>query len=410
MESYFEGDQRLGAKQVPIYLTVLFVVYLFLSFFEAYLTTFIGTNTRYLIFLIAVLFLFHHQWRVRKTAYMLFFVLWFLLKTISIAWSSGVSTDVSRLFASQIGAILLLLALCGHVHDRRFLRMIILSNYWFSFLFGLLSIGFHQSFKSDVFVARQVLTLFGQQNDPNNCAAYLAIGLAIAAYSLASEKRMKVLNIIVVAVNAYGIMLTASRTGFLLMACIVVVLVLMPNKNDRFVLGAFVRRLVMVTVVFVISAYLIDRYLPEASLNRMLAFDEYSGGSGRDEKWTKAIALIRQRPLFGWGWGGYKVGAGVVHNTLLTMLCDVGFVGTSLFVIPLVILSSGLIKNKYQLALLLLVAGIFPALAIDSINKRYFWNAIIIPIMMLESYQVGEEMVAVWPEKGSARSLIGGGS
>ena len=402
MGKYLEQDSFIDAyntRKVPTYLTVLFVIYIALSFFEVYFVRFIGTNSRYLIFLIAIMFLYENQWKISKRYYIVFFILWFVFKVISISWSSWENTDITRLFVSQIGMIVFLSAVCSYRSDTRFLRTIILANYWSSFVFGLLTLRFHKSFQSEVFVARQVLTLFGSQNDPNNCAAFLAIGVSIAAYSLVAEKRNRWLNILVILVNVYGIMLTASRTGFLLLVAIVAVLALIPDTNERFVLRSFLKKLIIIAVIFVIGVIIINKYLPSASLNRMIAFDEYAGASGRDEKWDQAIELIKQRPLFGWGWGGYFVGAGIVHNTYLTMLCDIGLFGTLLFILPLIKLSVSLLKNKYQLAILLLVTGLFPALAIDSINKRYFWNAIIIPIMMLVSYQCGEGMVAVWPEK-----------
>lgn len=374
-------------------------LYVFLSYFEIYLPGSLGSVTRYLIFLLSILFLYSYKWKIRTSSYIVFVFLWFAFRMISVSWSNHSNDDVSRLLISQIGMVLLLVSMCGRVHDEKLLKVLIHTNYWSSFAFGLLTLRFHRSYISEVFVARQVLTLFGKQNDPNNCAAFLAIGVAIAAYSLVSEKRMKILNIILILVNSYGIMLTASRGGFVMIGAIALVLLLLPNTDKTFIRSSFIKKAVIACFVLVIGIWAMNRFLPATSLNRMLAFDEYSAGSGRTEKWSQAWHLFLQRPLFGWGWGGYTVIGYIIHNTYLTMLCDVGVFGTSLFMIPIFQLISRLTKNKYQLGLIVLVTGIIPAIFLDSINKRYFWNAIIIAIMMLENFEITGKPVFVWPNK-----------
>lgn len=386
-------------KPTPKLLISLSVVYIFLSDFEIYLSGFIGPCTRYLIFIVAVLFLYYYKWNIQLTTYTKFVLLWFVFKIFSIGWSNFSNTDISRLFISQIGMVLLLCAMCGAVHDEKLPKAMVMSNYWCSFFLGILTIFFHRSYKSEVFVARQVLTLFGQQNDPNNCTAFLSIGIAIAAYSLIAEKRMKILNIVVILVNGYGIMLSGSRTGFLLMGAIILFLIFLPNKEDKISIYKFIKKIIIVLIVSVIGVWAVSKYLPAASLNRMLAFEEYSGGSGRASIWAEAWELIKQRPLFGWGWGGYYVGTGIVHNTYLTMLCDTGLVGFILFMVPIGKLLKKLTKKKYQLALVILITGVFPAISIDSINKRYFWNAIIIAIMMLETLETTGQYISVWESK-----------
>ena len=383
-------------------LLVLCAIYMFLSYFEIYLPGISGPSTRYLIFVLSLMFLYQYHWKVRRTTYITFIFLWFVYKVVSITWSNQSNNDVSRTILSQIGMILLFTAMCGQVHDKKLLRTVLQVNYWSSFLFGLLTLVFHRSYISEVFVARQVLTLFGKQNDPNNCAAFLGIGIAIAAYSLVSEKRMKVVNILLILVNSYGIMLTGSRMGFLLLGLIAAALVLIPNNKDSFILGSFIKKAIVLVIILVIGIWIINRFLPVASLSRMLAFDEYSAGSGRTETWTLALELVlKERPIFGWGWGGYSFSFvdSVLHNTFLTILCDGGIVGLLLFVVPIGKLSFRLTKRKYQLGLMILIPGVVSAFFLDAINKRFFWNTLIIAIMMLENYEKTGLIIDVWPPK-----------
>lgn len=381
-------------------LLVLCAIYMFLSYFEIYLPGISGSSTRYLIFVLSLMFLYQYHWKVRRTTYIIFIFLWFVYKVVSITWSNQSNNDVSRTILSQIGMILLFTAMCGQVHDKKLLRTVLQVNYWSSFLFGLLTLVFHRSYISEVFEARQVLTLFGKQNDPNNCAAFLVIGIAIAAYSLVSEKRMKVVNIVLILVNSYSIILTGSRMGFLLLGLIASVLLLTPNYKDKFIAGSFIKKAIAMLIILTVGIWIINRFLPAASLARMLAFDEYSEGSGRTVKWTLALErVLRERPIFGWGWGGYSFVDSVLHNTFLTILCDGGIVGLLLFIIPIGKLSYRLTTRKYQLGLMVLLTGIVSAFFLDAINKRFFWNTLIIAVMMLENYEMTGAIINVWPPK-----------
>ena len=68
------------------------------------------------------------------------------------------------------------------------------------------------------------------------------------------------------------------------------------------------------------------------------------------------------------------------------MLCDVGLVGTSFFLCVLGIIGYKSIKSKNVLAIALLVTGFVPSFFIGAINKRFFWNAIIISMMVLRAH------------------------
>lgn len=383
-------------KTTPKILLILSAIYFFVSYFEVYLPGAYGPMTRYLIFALSVMFLFLYQGKIRKSTYIIFFVLWFGYKLISIAWSDHSNNDVSRTILSQFGMILLFISLCGRVHDQKLLTVALRANYWGSFLFGLLTLVFHRSYISEDFVARQVLTLFGRQNDPNNCAAFLGIGIAIAAYSLVAEKRMRPVSILLLLVNGYGIMLTGSRMGFLLIIAITAMMVLVPNTEDTFSARAFLRKLAILVVVLAVGIWIVGRFLPEASLDRMLAFDEYSEGSGRAVKWSIALQKILERPLFGWGWGGYSFIGSVLHNTYLTILCDGGIVGLTLFLIPVGTALVHLAAEKYQLGVLILITGLLCAFFLDAINKRFLWNTLIIAIMLLERREWTGSVTGVW--------------
>ena len=374
--------------------------YIFLSFFEVYLTGFIGNSTKYVLLLMIGVWMWMEGFRIKINSLTASVFLWFFYKIMSISWSSMVNNDVRMHMVSQIGMVLFVTTATTKVRSGKFLQNLMRMNYLCSFLFGILSILSSGSYQdNERLAARQVLTLWGRQNDPNNCSAFLAIGIALAAYSLLCEKRNKGVNLVVIAVNTYAIILTGSRGGFLLLVAIVLSLMFIPNWSNRFFAWEFVKRFMIVSVAISITVIILNKFTPTESLTRLLDFEGYEGGSGRSEKWGIALELIRQRPFFGWGWGGYTIiGISAVHNTYLTMLCDVGMLGTLLFFVPIFVAGIYALKNKYLLALIFFLCGLFPALSIDSINKRYFWNAIIIGYMLIQYNQYTGRFVGVWQE------------
>ena len=48
---------------------------------------------------------------------------------------------------------------------------------------------------------------------------------------------------------------------------------------------------------------------------------------------------------------------------------------------------------------LLLMTGLVSAFFLDAINKRFFWNAIIISLIMLENYEATDSIISVWPSR-----------
>lgn len=370
------------SREWPGWLRGLIYIYIFLSFFETYLYGFIGSATKYFVLLIVIIVLSRADWKILLNACSILFISWFLLKLVSIMWSNGANADVSTHFVSQVGNLIFLVVLTGQRRqDGKILYRILRVYYGCSALFGVLSLYFNSAFISEDFKARQVLTLFGQQNDPNNCAAYLLVGIAWGSYAIITSSEKRLLNLLIVGINIYALILTSSRAGFVILGVVIIFITLAPQGKG---ISLTKRLLILACVVALVMAVVLTA-VPQDSLGRLLAFDEYKEGSGRAIRWELALELVKQRPIFGWGWGGYRVGTGMaIHNTILTSLCDVGIVGTILLFMPSVLIFVDSIKKKAYAATLLLIVGVMPGIFIDAINKRFFWNALIFSIMILQ--------------------------
>lgn len=368
-----------GEKQeLALYKRVAICFYFFLTFFEPYLNGALGSFTKYYVFfLLAVLLFDNPKMEIRPYHYC--FILWFVYKIISVLWTSNMYI-VQLHMVSQIGMILLLVVLTAIRMDEKTIGMIIKTLWLSSALIGILSLLFSQPYHGKV-ETRQVLVLFGQEADPNNQAAFLVTGISISLYFLLYAKKLRIFSLLILAVNTYSMLLTGSRGGLVTIAVIVVFFVLFNEK--KFSIKNFVLKLILIIFLMAALYYIILNYLPEEIYKRLFEFDTYEGGSERDIIWnnTWKLATTGLNFFFGAGWGayyGYNNIFMVVHNTFLSMFCDVGLLGLSLFFIPIILTSIYLIQKKEILPIILLVCGMVPSFFIEAINKRFFWNAIFI--------------------------------
>lgn len=376
------GVKKLSFVRVGKLPTVLLLIYFILSFYEGYTNQIVGSYTKYYLLLIITIFLLNYR-KIKIDTYHWLFLFWLCFKCISLIWgldSSGSATVFTHLL-SQLGMVCFLITMTIVKFDHRFLRKLIDVSLYASASLGLLGIFFSEAYHFSV-SSRQVLTIFGYQIDPNNLAALYLVGFALALYYAIFEEEHIVRNLVFAGICGISLGLTGSRGGFVSLIFVVVCLIVLTSKDskksDRFKKLAYV--VTTSIIIYIISV----QFIPGESLARLLSFEQYGYGSGRDELWSAAITLFLEKPFFGWGWGGYEAG---IHNTYLSMLCDIGLIGTMLFLIPLIIICMRALKAGVPIAIIILVSGLAPSFFLDAINKRFFWNAIVLAIMVLNSNQ-----------------------
>lgn len=355
---------------------VLICVYFFLAYFEPYLNGMLGSIGKYIILLlIGVLCLNHRSMQIRP--FHLCFISWLLFKMISVLWASNWNIFELHLF-SQIGMVGLLIVLTAIPIDKKTITSILNTMWLGSTAIGVLSLFFSHPYHG-VAITRQVLYLFEQEADPNNQAAFLLVGIAIAVYDLVVWKKYILFSVVTIVVNTYGLFLTGSRGGLVGLVCVGIVLWFTSLRGER-----MCKKIKTTLIIVFICAFLYllaITFLPEDIFNRLFDFSSYEGGSDRDIIWRNGWKLFTSdlNFLFGAGWGSYYGYNGIyqaMHNTFLSMLCDVGIIGFLIFFIPIVKTCLQLIKVENSLPVLLLVCGFVPSFFIDAINKRFFWNVI----------------------------------
>lgn len=368
---------------VPNWLTWLFYGYVFLSFFEIYLPV-VGEMTKYYLLVMILAFVMVGYRVMRFNVFSVCIGAWLAFKIVSLLWSDGSNYElVNTHLLSQLGMSLFFVVMTSIRFETEFLTRVVNAFLYFSLAFGLLSLLFPGSYIDERYEARQVLTLFGSQNDPNNCAVFLLIGICIAGYYCIVQRRRFLVSIITIFVNLVALVMASSRAGFLCLVVVAIVLVVFGSTKKHDVMG-IVFRLLLGTALVIAGCALLMAFAPSASLDRLLDFSDYEGGSGRSDRWQSALPYFLASPLIGAGWGGYNIG-GVVHNTFLTSLCDGGLIETFFLVFPFCYIAWQAIKNRNPLILLLVIAAVLPALFIDAINKRFFWDLLAVTAMFVVS-------------------------
>lgn len=371
--------------------------YFLLAFFEPYLNGALGSFAKYYILLLMGLLLLSYR-KLRIRSFHWCFLGWLIFKIVSAIWTTNSYIPNLHLF-SQIGMVALLIVLTAIPLDNKTINSIVNTMWLGSAAIGVLSLFLSHPYHG-VVSTRLVLYLFGQEADPNNQAAFLLVGLTIALYNISILRKYRILSAATIAVNAFSLFMTGSRGGLVGLICTGVVFLFASSKGEK--IGSRVKLILIIAFLCGVLYFLASRFLPEDIFARLFTFSSYEGGSERDIIWENGWKLFTSdlNFLLGAGWGayyGYNEIYTVMHNTFLSMLCDVGIIGFIVFFAPIVRTSLQLIKKETILPVLLIICGFVPSFFIEAINKRFFWNAIIFMFMYVISNNQAKKEVPYEP-------------
>jgi O-antigen ligase len=222
----------------------------------------------------------------------------------------------------------------------------------------------------------------GTVGDPNELAAALLVGLALAAsFAVArgSSPALRLAGLLTVPLCALGIFLSVSRGGLIALG---VMLAAGTAAAGRW------RAAVTVLFVAVAAGGLVyfTQLAPLPARERLLT---PNGGSGRSDLWKVGLRIVRANPVGGVGVGNsehaaanYVLRPGAirssdliftsqpfpVHNTYLQVLAEMGVLGLLLFLTMIVVClgcalrAAGLAAQRQDVTMEALARGIFLAL------------------------------------------------
>ncbi len=241
--------------------------------------------------------------------------------------------------------------------------------------------------------SRATLSIGGTQEDPNNIAAMLLIPTIISVWKILNNKgirvfksRLVVLNFLFMALPVTAMLMLGSRGALISAMAGTLFLLLFNNKYSQssetsFKTLTILKTLIIIAAVIVIVIPYIDPdILQRLTINRM----EEDKGSERLIIWTTAMSEFLKAPFFGIGLGSFQaIAEKGVHNQFLIVLVETGIAGFFLFTGSLLILLRKTLRYKLGLLAAILIATMVVIFFLDSYNKKFLWNSVLITIIFL---------------------------
>jgi O-antigen ligase len=277
---------------------------------------------------------------------------------ISIAWSDSHSEALTSVMRYSINALLLPIAFTAIRNRRDVVR--ILAAFVVGASVAAVSAIVHPPAIESTIQGRAT----GTVGDPNELAAALVVGLAIAS-AFAVNRHFTTLIRAFAAFSATlclaGILLSLSRGGLIGLAGALVVAVAVAGRWRARVLAACAALALSAVAYFALFASL-------PAKERVLNISG-GGGSGRLDLWTVGLRMVSAHPLRGIGTGQFAISSvhyllqpgaiargdlivstpKIAHNTYLNIVAELGLVGGLLFVSILAVCLVCMIKAVKRL-------------------------------------------------------------
>ena len=358
-------------------------IYLFFSVFEFYINATIGNVTRFFMLFYCLVCFFEtlSSGKLRKVSYCQFSVLlWLVYSLITICWSTNITQVKVYIFTFVTMSFLWFCVLANdYTHDQ--IDSLLSFFQVCSLVLCILGLFFSAPLLEDgTNNIRYVLYINGSRADPNYLLALYVINVQIGLYRLLNYEKNRIFNIVSVLLGCVAILYTGSRSGILILG--VSFLVIGWNKLKNISFAKKIGLLVGVIIGLVVLYYIASRFIPEATLNRVLGIGDlkYTNSTGRIESWTRRFEAWKgfNNIFFGMGFG-----SNTAHSTLLSFILEFGILGFSLYLYPVCCVLIQNIKTKNSLAIALMLGGLIQAFMCPATNMRFFWNAMIIPSLLI---------------------------
>lgn len=381
---------RLKQRKHHIY-TYFLALYFFLAPMEDLLTGSLGTVARYIaiLFVIAGVIENRAKFVLQKKAENILIIILTAIGVFSIVWSIDQQTTLSRL-----PAYILLPGYCV------FVSLLSFDQEDYSFIskaavYGaLLTVGY--MLVSGRLSATGRVTI-ADSSDPNNFAALLLLPIALCFQKRKAEKRIWIVLYSVIAVLLLFCMLfTGSRGGLLSISVVAVAFLLLTRANKKVLYLALFGFLLLLIWFYVLPK------LPERIRWRLFDSESYLASEAREEGRTaiwKNVFYFVLPDMHMWGLGAGCPGIALssvyghirgVHNTYLNMICEYGVFGIGFFVAFLGVLMAKLKSRACYLELACLIGMCVLIFFLDSYQKKYFWNVIMMAYLAVITTPVQE--------------------
>jgi O-antigen ligase len=368
------------------------ILYVCLTLVEYGLTAFGGSLLKFYGYVLVILWLLLKQGKIptlKKNRPLSLLIFYLIYSFVTLLWSVDPAMG-GYYFLAMANMFILIVIASSLSWEKGDVSLLLTAFQIAAAVFSILLIAKGQNYSG---VSRATLTINGQEGDPNNLAAMLVIPILISIWKILNgipisifNKKYNVLNFFIIFIGIWAMLMISSRGGLLALFSGTLFLLLF---NNRYVTNKKKsKKFSVITVLIIIIAIIlfIIPYIHPELLNRLTYSKiEHDQGSDRLIIWEMALHYLSIDPNFGIGIGSFQ---GIthlgVHNQLLIVLVESGIVGFILFMSFLTILFKKNLKSNTSLLPALLVATIVVIFFLDAYNKKFFWNAILISIIILK--------------------------
>ncbi len=356
-----------------------FILYLCLTIIEYGLVFAGGSLLKYYGYIIIAIWILNPKRKIPnllKNKELLYFGIYLVIVSISLLWSDD--TEMGSYYFVSMANMLVLITIASTLSWNNTDVKIMLFLFQVSAtLFSLLLISRGELYHG---VFRPTLTIFGEEQDPNNLSAMLIIPTIISFWYILNKKHV-LLNLIFFVSNAFAVIYLSSRGGLISVIAGCIFLLLFNGKYlENRINTSFKLYLTLTLVVLGIFLYLLIIQIDENLLIRYTMENiEQDKGSDRLIIWALAIRLFDSAPLLGVGIGSFQ---GItqlgVHNQFLIVLVESGIVGFLFFVVSILTLFRKALRSKVSLLPAIVIGTVLVIFFLDAYNKKFFWNAYLI--------------------------------
>lgn len=212
------------------------------------------------------------------------------------------------------------------------------------------------------------VSLFGTKMDPNYlCIPFVAAISLCVSRLFRGEKTLG--SVLVLLINAFAILLAASRGAMVAVVATIVLQILLNVKSVNF------SRYILIGVGALLLLVLLYPFLNTNFHDQIVRLTEFGveDDNGRFDLWTAAWQHFLDSPIFGIGLGGMFLSVGhASHNTVVQVICETGIFGFICFCLVVV---RGL-KYSYKIdkdLFFMFAVFLVQCLFVDAVADRMMW-------------------------------------
>ena len=332
------------------------------------------------------------------------FVALAILATCSILWAIDSINTTNQVFSFLWPSVIVAVAMNSSIRSIKDIKL-----YLFSFVLGALiatsaTFVFREAtLAAAEYAGEERLSAFGQ--DQNTLAYLLCVAVTIVLdfFRQTSNTLLKIISICLLLAFIIAILSTGSRTG-LIVTMFVIILFMMSNSS--------IKTWVTVVLLIFLLAPVVYNYIPESTWERFSETDDLVSSGNFSERgyiWSSGIqAFSSENIMLGVGYSNFSTMLNqhfgwqmASHNTYLSYLVDLGFIGLILFLIiigKMLLITRSIMKSKGDLYI---YAYIIPFLVVMFVLETEYKRWIFILGVLLESY-LRMQKTASMERKGSS--------